>query len=233
MSNPESKLKKISAYVPEELYECLEKDKEEAKISLSQAIIAALANHYNIEVTVGKSGRRVTLGGETATVQRVEALENKFAEFSSNITEQIEQVLSAIQSNKKSINGKVVNHKQTRKEASKVKNESIDKFLVNSIVEYEGNQLSCLPVESTEVEQEVKITPFTGRLLAKRLGVGKDTPAHHKRKKSSEEFCKWSMPKDFDEIGWIPNPDGTGYIPFQKISEEQLISLQKWIEKND
>lgn len=233
MSNTESKLKKISAYVPEELYECLEKDKEEAKISLSQVIIAALANHYNIEVTVGKSGRRVTLGGETATVQRVEALENKFAEFSSNITEQIEQVLSAIQSNKKSTNGKVVNHKQTVKEASRVKNESIDKFLTNSVIEYEGNQLSCLPIESAKTEQELQITPLTGRLLGKRLKVGKDTPAQQKRKKSSEEFCKWSIQKDLDDIGWIPNPDGTGYIPSKEITQEQLKILEEWIKNNE
>ena len=56
-----SNLKKISAYVPEELYEHLKKDQDELGITLSQVIIGALANHYNIEVTVCKSGKRVTL----------------------------------------------------------------------------------------------------------------------------------------------------------------------------
>ena len=228
-----SELKKISAYVPEELYDCLEKDKEEGKISLSQAIIAALANHYNIEVTVGKSGRRVTLGGETATVERVEALENKFAEFSSNITEQIEQVLSAIQSNQKSTNGVVVNHEQTQQKVLTVKNSSIDKLLQNQEVEILPEKKITPNNTQLTLETTIQIKPLTTKLLASRLEVYKNTPANRKSKFSIEEFEKWSMEKDPNNIPWIPNPDGKGYLPSEKVLEGQLIELQKWIEKQN
>jgi hypothetical protein len=77
-----------------------------------------------------------------------------------------------------------------------------------------------------------KINPVTGALLAKRLGVHKDTCPHNKKKLSSEEFYEWSKQKDFDGIGWIPNPDGAGYILGEELSGELLNKLQKWIEKN-
>ncbi len=52
-----TKLPKISAYIPHDLYKCLQKDQRKTGMSMSQAVIAALANHYNLEETVGKGVR--------------------------------------------------------------------------------------------------------------------------------------------------------------------------------
>ena len=70
-----TKLPKISAYIPLDLYQCLQKDKQKTGMSMSQVIIAALANHYNLEETIRKGGRRVIVGGETS--KRITALEKK------------------------------------------------------------------------------------------------------------------------------------------------------------
>ena len=70
-----TKLPKISAYIPHDLYKCLQKDQRKTGLSMSKVVIAALANHYNLEEIVGKGGRRVIVGGETTN--RLTALENK------------------------------------------------------------------------------------------------------------------------------------------------------------
>jgi len=66
---------KISAYIPQELYKCLQKDQQKTGLSMSQVVIAALANHYNLQKTVGRGGKRVIVGGETSN--RLTALESK------------------------------------------------------------------------------------------------------------------------------------------------------------
>lgn len=240
-----AELKKISAYVPEELYDCLEKDKNEGGISFSQAIIAALANHYNLEVTVGKSGHRITLGGETATVQRVEALEQKFSEFSSSINEQLEQVLSAIQNSRQTVSRNKIEHQQSVNKNGIVKNQSINRLLDNK-----NEQIECvLPLQEqllleTEEKREgskldsdllpsiVDIKPLTGRLLGLRLSVAKTTPFTSKRRLTLEQFKKWSSEKDPNSIFWIPDPDGSRYLPSEETTEDQLLELRKWLSVN-
>ena len=226
-----SELKKISAYVPKELYDCLKKDKEESEISFSQAIIAALANHYNIEVTVGKSGRRVTLGGETATAGRVDALEQKFEQFSYSVSEQIEQILSAVQSNNQTINRNKVDYKQSVNGNDVIRNQSIDKLLDEPITETPVKKKINSSQQLALVDIKTDIKPFTGRLLSLRLGVSKSTISNLK-KKSIEGLKKWSSERDPDNIIWIFNPNGTGYLPSENLTEPQLLKLQQWITAN-
>lgn len=95
-----------------------------------------------------------------------------------------------------------------------------------STEEIKSSQLNLLG------EPPNKIKLVTGVLLAKRLGVHKDTCPHYKKRLSSEEFYEWSKQKDFDGIGWIPNPNGAGYILGEELNSELLSKLQKWIEKN-
>lgn len=246
-----TKLPKISAYIPQELYKCLQKDKQKTGMSLSQVIIAALANHYNLEETIGKGVRRVIVGGETSN--RITALEKQVGELSSSIESQFSEfaeILSQFKSSSNSTNDLLVDKIQDEtKELDKGSNE---KSLVKSGT-LNGKQLSfdsevVLVSQSTEdshkssnkdnsqlelvVGSSDPIEPIVGRLLAERLGVSKNNPAHHKAKKSPRKFCEWAILKDPDSIGWIPNSNGTGYIPIKETTEDQLLKLKAWIAVN-
>ncbi len=97
----------------------------------------------------------------------------------------------------------------------------------SSLKENQSSQLNLL----SELPQEVK--PLGETLLAKRLGVARTTVSSIKARQSSEKFYEWSKQKDFEGIGWLPNPNGRGYIPGDELKGESLSKLQKWIEKND
>ena len=230
-----SELKKISAYVPKEIYECLEKDKQEGEISLSQVIIAALANHYNIEVTVGKSGRRVTLGGETATAERVNALEQKFEQFSFNVSTQIEQILSAVQNNNRAINRNNIDYEQSTSSNGAVKNQSIDKILDSSIKDLPSK---IAVAETTDRNQQLALLDIKndfGSISRKLLGLRLNTSPtsiSNKKKKPIKEFIAWSSQKDPDLIAWIFSSDGTGYVPSRETTEDKLLKLKTWIAAN-
>ena len=242
-----TKLPKISAYIPQELYKCLQKDKQKTGMSMSQVIIAALANHYNLEEAVGKGGRRVIVGGETSN--RITALEKQVGELSSSIEDKFSEfteILSQFKSSSISTNG-LLNNKivESKLEKDEAINELplVEKEIVNSkqpsfesektlTSQTKKDNQGVLISENSQLELVVdsqSFEPLTGHLLAKRLGVGKDTPAGHKRRKTSEKFCEWSKEKDPDNIGWIPNPDDSGYIPGSELSDEVLAKLKNWI----
>lgn len=84
-----------------------------------------------------------------------------------------------------------------------------------------------------ELSNEIlKIEPVKGLNLGSRLGVSKNTPAGYKREHSVDEFATWSKKKDPDNIAWIPNPNGKGYLPKDELSSELFNKLQNWIAKN-
>lgn len=247
-----TKLPKISAYIPQELYKCLQKDKQKTGMSLSQVIIAALANHYNLEETIGKGGRRVIVGGETSN--RITALEKQVGELSSSIEDKFSEfaeILSQFKSSSVSTNGlpnnKIIESKLEKDEVINelplVKKETVNnkqpsfesEKTLTSQTKKDNQEVSIKENSQLElvVESSSSFEPLTGPLLAKRLGVGKSTPASIKARRTPEQFCQWSVGKDPGNIGWIPNPDGTGYVPAGELTESQLKELRIWIAENN
>ena len=229
-----SKLKKISAYVPERVFQEIIKYSNKKNISISQSIIAGLVAGFDIpETEIEGRGRKIVISSDQETKEKVLKLEHDLKEFSSSITSQVELILSVVQNKKQTASKDKVDQKRNIESNGMVKNQSTDKILDNSVAKvstaiepYENKQLAL-------TELDIDFEPFTGKLLALRFGTHKDYPSRQKNKsKSIEEFKTWSTMKDPDRITWIPNPDGTGYLPSEELTEDQLLKLQRWIAAN-
>ena len=232
-----SKLKKISAYVPEIVFDEIQKYSKEKEISISQSIIAGLVAGFGIpEAEIEGRGRKIIISSDKETKEKVLQLEQNFQEFSSNITSQVEQILSAVQSKDQTINRNSVDYKQSVNGNDVVKNQSIDKLLDKPIAK-KSSKISTEEVEHKNqqfilLEAKTDLQPFSPTLLASRIKTHKNTPANYRRGKSTEEFKVWSSKKDPDRISWIPNPDGNGYLPSEDLTEAQLLKLQQWLTAN-
>ena len=216
----ESNLKKISAYVPKQVFQKLDETAKKEKISISQAIIGALVKAYEIEdIEIGRSSRRIVVGADTETKEKVEHLEQKV----DNITQLLEQMLSEKQSIEKTTNKEALDNKKPV-DNGKFQNQSIDKILNTSSQNKTTKQLTLDSVDLVE--------PFGGELIGLRLSVNKSTPYRHQKKLSEQEFKEWSLKKDPDDIAWVRNPKGQGFIPYKEITKEQLLNLKQWVTEN-
>lgn len=139
-------LKKISAYVPQRIFDEIEAYAKKENISLSQSIIAGLIAGFDIpEVEIEGRGKKIVISSDRETKEKVFELEQKFEQFSSNITSQIEQILSAVQTTTQSNNRNkaelTTDRKQNINGNSSVKNQSIDKILNSPSTENLDNKL--------------------------------------------------------------------------------------------
>jgi hypothetical protein len=218
---------KISLYVPQQIYDRFKSFQEENKLSMSQAGIVILAEYFGIKETIKEITEGTTVGGVT------------LAEF-----EQIKQRLEQLEN-------KVEQFKTTSRPP--IKNQSIDKLIENKPNKLSEQQLfeqttddvkqeECdRPQAQLELIQEELIS-ISFSLLAKRLKVKNPKSVGNKRSEvyknnnpnAEAEFYEWSRKKDFDNIGWKPIKEGArvNYIPRDKLSDELLSKLRKWITDN-
>ena len=82
-----------------------------------------------------------------------------------------------------------------------------------------------------ELDTKSKIILSGSKLSEKRFGLNRGAAAKYKKDKSVEKFAEWSQYKDPDGIVWIPYENGNGYVPRDKLSDEQLGKLQEWIQE--
>lgn len=203
-----SDLKKISAYVPMEVFNEIEKSSKELKISLSQAIIGALVKAYDLEdLEIGKAGKRVVVAADRETKEKVDNLEKKV----DNITELLEQFLNTDKSTTVPKKNTSTVHTQNSNGVVKIKDKNINKIL-------DG--------QSEETIKPFKLQPSPRELLsrselASRLNVSSVTLSNYK-KKTNEEFIAWTSKIDPENIGWISNPSGRGYIPSRDRSTSEM-----------
>lgn len=98
----------------------------------------------------------------------------------------------------------------------------------NEQIEEWNNSTTSLQLELSDNVSEI-FKPVSGVLLSARLGQHKFAASNRKSKKTLEEFYNWSKENDPDEIGWIPNPEGSGFIPKNKLRSDLFQKLKAWI----
>lgn len=204
---------KISAYVPQAVYDRFKQFEKEQGISMSQAVIVIFAEYFGLEETIKESTKGTTVGGVTLT--RIEKLEEELNSLKET-TKLNSELLSSLQS-------RLQENIHTKTE---VDNEDIiDEPLDNNASSPQLELLSDLP-------QEIK--PIIAKTLSSlRFKLAKDTVSGFKSKHSTEEFTKWSKEHDPDGIAWkyVESPI-KGYLPDGELSSEQKSRLLEWIEEN-
>lgn len=229
---------KISAYVPQSVYDAVKQFQEEHNLSMSQAATAIFADYLGVEEV--KSGE-VKLGG--ITLDRFEQLEKNVAELNqlkeqvSQLQDQVEQLQSTsnLLSQQSSVE-QVIDIDQAK---SSFEQEDIASSSPSSDDQL-LNQSNSEPQESSSEPHfnllgkpllTQDITPISGRTLSSvRFGLGKDTVSGAKKKKIPEQFIQWTRERDPDGIGWKHTPKG--YIPSDELPSELKGKLLQWIEEN-
>lgn len=254
---------KISAYVPQLVYDTFKQFQDERGISMSQAVIVILAEYFGIQQELKEFIEGSVVGG--VTLSRIEEIEQSIEQLTlmfhennslkseldssllSNLNNLIDKVprieerldqLEYWKDESKKFDERLEKLKESPvinevKEETNIqqKQESLEKSSEKSQLELIGSLLSelggNLPIEVIDI-----ITPLNAITLSQRIFCHKDTIARYKKSKSTQEFIEWTKEKDSDNIGWLPNPEGKGFIPESSTSSELLSRLQVWIENN-
>ena len=194
---------KISLYVPKHIYNRFKEFQEEQSLSMSQAGIVILAEYFGLKETIKEITEGTTIGG--VTLERVEEIEKRLIKL-----EILEARLSQLED-------RVVRTKTTSEpKVTKLKNQQ---------EKVQKSQFELLP------DLKPSSISISTTLLAQRLDVKPNSVSSVKSKKGIDGFYEWSKGKDFDQIGWIPESKTT-YTTHDKLSDNVLTKLQKWIKSN-
>jgi len=249
---------KISAYVPQIIYDRFKQFQEERSLSMSQAAIELFAEYFGIDLSAPQRSTGSLLS-------RLNTLETDLAGLKEAYV-LLAQRVDSIQSISELLNPTFVHSKPesrllselTNKDVlepseSFIKSESLDglpdelqeKDSSKTIIDSEptGGLLEK-PLQLPLIEEgencvskllsELRGGSLTATLLSIRLGVHQNSFSRHKNQSSPEDFLSWIQDKDPDRVKWEIIGEGRtqAYIPTEDTSLEALKALKNWIRAN-
>jgi hypothetical protein len=224
---------KVSAYIPQHLFDRFKSFYEERRLSMSQAVAVIFAEYFEVSLLVDHSSEL----RNSSISQRLEEVERKLAQVSGLHSRLLSELEEKVDSLAKDIykNLEVSGEPSTQLDSGLPLLEYID-FKAT-----QGELLTELPKEDTsevpvtpQNDLPVEIQPIAGLKLSElRFGLSKNTLAGVKRKMTPEEFARWTKEKDPDGIAWkyVESPV-KGYVPAEDLPSKLKSKLLKWIEKN-
>lgn len=235
--------KKISAYVPDVIYDRFIQFKDERNISMSQAAIEIFAAYFGINLNPTISGESTSeLQSRVSMLEKeLVGLKNHFVLLSSRV--------DLIQSTSKPLIDKAVEVLSDRdfidESESNLQNELLKDEIIEQPVDINiVNELqSDSDIESpkqlqlidlTDLLSKLKSNPLEAKILASRLGVKPPDISIKKGKVSIEEFYNWIQSKDIDGIRWVLIGEGkkARYIPANDTPIDKLQALKEWLQVN-
>jgi hypothetical protein len=216
---------KVSAYIPQHIFDCFKAFYEERSISMSQAVAIIFAEYFAVDYQVDQASKLPS--GQI--LSKLQVLEEKVNIFSNLPNEPISELLSRV-----NFLSEMVVSLKSRLDAMDQSSLSNQKEPINP------EKLDILDNSQTELFSELlsglNIKPLSTKLLASRLGVHSATISHTKAKLSRDDFCVWLKSKDPDDISWIDvsasnERASKGYFPDISTPSELLSKLQIWLEQ--
>ncbi|MBD2365411.1 hypothetical protein H6G36_30540 [Anabaena minutissima FACHB-250] len=253
---------KISAYVPQVVYDRFKQFQEERGLSMSQATIELLVEYFGVDL-VNNSTKEFTGG----LPDRVGKLEQELVNLKQSYVRLFEEVVQ-IKSTSKLLNiesdiadirdDASISEGGSDSElpqdiiadlSSESESSSKDELLVDTLQEAVVSELSSSSdskphkqldlIEpendsNNELLDELKSNPLQGKLLVLRLNVNTSTLSSKKAKLSQDNFYGWLQSQDIDGIRWLNLSQGRskGYVPADDTPVEKLQSLKDWIQEN-
>ena len=243
--------KKISAYVPDVVYDRFIQYKDEHKLSMSQAAIEIFATHFgiNLNPTISNESTGELLG-------RVDTLEKELLGLKIHfklLSEQVDLMQSTSESLitepvevsvDKNINSEPDSSLQDELPKEDIIEQPIDPDIID---EFNSGSDSELPRNSNhqyfepplfgdlgDLLSSLKNNPLEAKTLAIRLGVKPPDISIKKGKVSSEDFYNWLQSKDIDGIRWVLVGEGkkARYIPADDTPINKLQLLKDWLQAN-
>lgn len=218
---------KISAYVPQPIFDRFKKFYEERQLSMSQAIAVILSEYFEIDEQVNHD--RLPSGLLT---DRLTALEEKVVSLNSYQSEMIGEVLSEF----RNLTSRFSVLEQSLDSNNRAFNQL--SLLENSYHNDHNNTTqSSEPVSelhSNLLSEPVAISlpqVFSGKALALRLNVSQSVLSTRKAKVRRDVFHLWLKEKDSDGIQWLTN-HSKGYLFAEDTPNELLDKLLDWWTQN-
>jgi hypothetical protein len=223
---------KISAYVPQAVYDRFEQFRKESGLSMSQSAIVIFAKYFGLEdIANGVAGEITT---DNSALDRIKILESQVDDLYKKFSELEDESSSELSS-------PIV--LEETKEASDSLSEDIPSEPLNELPIQKGDTPS-LSLDGLQGEllseplAQVQINPIRGNILARRLIQPEkkeqipESKLSTENKKSIDHFYQWTMSLDIDHIGWEYKGRKIGYIPVGELSSELHSKLLKWIQEN-
>lgn len=252
--------KKISAYVPDVIYDRFIQFQEEHKLSMSKAAIEIFADYFGINLNPTISNEST---GEL--LSRVDTLEKEVSDLKQSYVSLFKKV-DLIQStsepliNKplevlvdKGIDGELDSSSEDKPLKEDIIEQPIDANIIDEsksssdselpIIEIADKSESSLDseppkqlqlIDSTDLLSELKSNPLQAKILSLRLKITPSEISIKKSKLSLEEFFGWIQGRDIDGIRWVIVGEGrlTRYIPADDTPIEKLQKVEQWLQAN-
>lgn len=240
-SNP-----KVSAYIPQHLYDLFTVFCDERKVSMSKGVALLFSEYFGAEQVVDH------LGKNQPTDLRLQELEEKVSSLLSGLNSELPNKIDNLSSQLEFLSARVRTLETTSEPLSSLSSKLRADDTTTSI---ESQNTSELPSEPLVIPQDnhenldslqgkpepvlhseppVILEPLSSTVLsAKRFRLYKDTVRGKKRVMTSDEFYEWTKEKDDDSIAWkyVESPK-KGYLPADELPSELLQRLVDWIDKN-
>lgn len=189
---------KISAYVPQHIYDRFKVYQEEQGLSMSQAVTSILVGYFGSSEFDRDESKDLA---ETVSVARFEELEKK-----------VELLLTVIPPEWSTGKLPVLESKYTN--CSSKDSLEISSSLSSLLIDYYNSET-----------KSIKPIPAY-KLSTIRFGKGRNAVSDAKKRKSMEEFSSWTASVDPDGIAWeyVKKPS-KGYLPESKLLNKLLSKL--------
>ena len=221
---------KISAYVPQVIYDCFDEFHRDSGLSMSQSAAVIFAKFFGLE----DIAKEIT--GETTTdnsaLDRIKVLESQVSDLFGRLSKLENKPDSELpdsivaQPEIPGINGGAENNILSELPVSlPIQTTDASNIYIDNLL---GEPLGELP----------KISPIKGKILEKRLILSKtgksigESKLSTENKRATDDFSQWTMELDIDNIGWEYKGRKIGYVPASKLSTELQSKLLKWIQEN-
>ena len=182
---------KISAYVPQEVFDRFQEFQNERDLSASKAATAILCDYFGIKESAGSIPSGITL-------TRIETLEQELADLREEVRNQPVQLKALLElSGYKSIEGE--------KKVFQLPPESKDiEISLKNVDNHETPQLPFPDSESQQITSELLSKPLvlSGKELAERWSISSSKLSTEKGDRSHEQFTEWSKKIDPDGFAW-------------------------------
>lgn len=222
---------KISAYVPQVVYDRFDEFRRESGLSMSQSAAVIFAKYFGLEDIVKEITRETTI--DNSALDRIKALESQVGDLYKKFSELDSKPICELPS-------------------SVVAESEVTERSVSVVDDIPSESLSSLLTQTTDASDirtgnlpgellgklPIQISPIMGIILAKRLiqpktGKSIGTSAlSTENKRATDDFSQWTMELDIDNIGWEYKGRKIGYVPTSKLSIELQSKLLKWIQEN-
>lgn len=222
---------KISAYVPQVVYDYFDEFRRESGLSMSQSAAVIFAKFFGLEdVAKEITGESTT---DNSALDRIKVLELQVEDLFRKLSElesEPEGSPSLLLVGESEATEIIVSP-DSNIQSKLLNNPSIEKIDVPDI--RIDNLLGKLLGESS-----TQINPIMGKTLAKRLilpSTGKSISQPKlstASKEAPEDFVQWTRGLDIDSIGWEHKGRKIGYAPVGELSDELRGRLLQWIEEN-